>query len=44
MDLIGRIPPEQGDLAGALTVLVRGHQYDRLISLTREALKEKDHE
>ena len=44
MDLISRIPPEQGDLAGVLTVLVRGHQYDRLISLTREALKEKDYE
>jgi hypothetical protein len=36
--------PEYGDLAGALSDLVRGHQFDRLISLTREALKEKGHE
>jgi len=36
--------PEYGDLAGALPDLVRRHQFDRLISLTREALKEKGHE
>jgi len=44
IDLIGRIPSEQSELAGALTDLVHGHQYDRLISMTQEALKEKAHE
>jgi CheY-like chemotaxis protein len=43
IDLIGRIPPENADVAGVLAEWVRGHQFDRLISLTREALKEKDH-
>jgi CheY-like chemotaxis protein len=41
IDLIGRISRDHADLAGNLTELVRVHQFDRLIPLVREALKEK---
>jgi CheY-like chemotaxis protein len=41
IDLIERISQEHADLAGHLAELVRVHQFDRLIPLTREALKEK---
>jgi PAS domain S-box-containing protein len=42
MDLIGRIPPEHADLAQSLAELTRFHRLDKLIPITREALKEKD--
>jgi CheY-like chemotaxis protein len=40
MDLIDRISRDHADLAGNLAELVRVHQFDRLIPLVREALKE----
>jgi hypothetical protein len=42
--LIERIPPEHADLVGHLTEWVRVHRFDRLIPLTRDALKEKEHD
>jgi CheY-like chemotaxis protein len=44
IDLIGRIPPEHDDLAGNLTEWVRIHRFDKLIPMTQEALKEKEHD
>ena len=41
IDLIGRISRDHADLAGHLAELVRVHQFDRLIPLVREAIKEK---
>lgn len=41
LELLDQIRPEHADLARALAELVRIHQYDTLIPLTREALKEK---
>jgi PAS domain S-box-containing protein len=40
MGLIERISRDHADLAGKLAELVRVHQFDRLIPLVREALKE----
>jgi hypothetical protein len=40
IELIGRIPQDRAGLAGNLVELVRVHQFDRLIPLVREALKE----
>jgi CheY-like chemotaxis protein/anti-sigma regulatory factor (Ser/Thr protein kinase) len=40
MGLIERITRDHADLAGKLAELVRVHQFDRLIPLLREALKE----
>jgi PAS domain S-box-containing protein len=40
MDQIDRIRPDHADLAQALAELVRVHQFDKLIPLTQEALKE----
>ena len=41
LNMIEQIPPEHADLAGKLVELVRVHQFERLISLVREALKEE---
>jgi CheY-like chemotaxis protein/two-component sensor histidine kinase len=43
LNLIDRIRSEHGDLAGALAELVRFHQFDKLLFLTQEALKENTH-
>jgi len=40
LNLIDQIRPEHADLARALAEMVRIHQYEKLIPLTREALKE----
>ena len=40
IDLIGRIPSEHAGLAGNLAELVRTHQFDKLIPLARQVLKE----
>ena len=40
LNLIDQIRPKHADLARALAELVRIHQYEKLIPLTREALKE----
>ncbi len=40
LSMIEEIRPEHGDLAHRLAELVRVHQFDRLISLTQETLKE----
>ena len=40
LNLIEQIRPEHADLARGLAELVRIHQYEKLIPLTREALKE----
>jgi hypothetical protein len=40
LNMTGQIPPEHADLAGKLTELVRVYQFERLIPLVREALKE----
>jgi PAS domain S-box-containing protein len=40
IDLIGRIPSEHADLAGNLAELVRTHQFDKLIPLAEQVLKE----
>jgi signal transduction histidine kinase/DNA-binding NarL/FixJ family response regulator len=40
IDLIDRISRDHADLAGHLAELVRVHQFDRLIPLVREVLKE----
>ena len=41
LNLIDQIRPEHADLARALAEMVRIHQYEKLIPLTREALKGK---
>jgi PAS domain S-box-containing protein len=40
IDLIDRIPSEHAGLAGNLAELVHTHQFDKLIPLTRQGLKE----
>jgi PAS domain S-box-containing protein len=40
LELVERIRPENASLAGALAELVRVHRFDRLVSLTDQALKE----
>ncbi len=42
MDLIAQIPSDHARLAATLAELIRIHHLDRLISVTREALKERD--
>jgi CheY-like chemotaxis protein len=42
LELIGRIPPAQGNLSEKLAELTRFHRLDKLIPITREALAEKD--
>ncbi len=39
LEQIDQIRSEHADLARALTELIRVHQFDKLISLTQEALK-----
>jgi CheY-like chemotaxis protein/anti-sigma regulatory factor (Ser/Thr protein kinase) len=39
-NMIKQVPPEHAEMARALAELVRVHQFDRLIPLVREALKE----
>ena len=43
LNLIDRIRLEHADLARALTERVRVHQFDKLLSLTQEALKGNTH-
>ncbi len=40
LNMIDRIRWEHGDLAHSLAEMVRIHQFDKLIPLTREALRE----